>query len=197
MKTISFWYEFASTYSYLSVMRIEDLAKERGVQIEWRPFLLGPIFQAQGWADSPFNLFPSKGRYMWRDMQRLCEQQNISFRKPTQFPRNGLLAARVALYGSQYKWCPQFTRAVFRANFVKDQDISDTSIIEAILQELQLDPQTVIKESLSEENKRALRQQTTQAEQLGIFGAPSFIVGNELFWGHDRLAMAFDYLDEE
>ena len=69
---IEFWFEFASTYSYLSVMRIERAAQAAGVDIAWKPFLLGPVFLALGWNDSPFNIYPPKGRYMWRDLERLA-----------------------------------------------------------------------------------------------------------------------------
>jgi hypothetical protein len=93
---MNFWFEFASTYSYPAAMRIEALAAERGVDVRWRAFLLGPIFRAQGWNDSPFNLYPAKGRYMWRDLERICSAQGIPFNRPSVFPRNGLLAARVA-----------------------------------------------------------------------------------------------------
>ena len=93
---LEFWYEFASTYSYLAAMRIEPLAEAAGVDIRWRPFLLGPIFAAQGWTSSPFNLFPAKGRYMWRDMERQAAALGLPFRKPDPFPQNALLAARVA-----------------------------------------------------------------------------------------------------
>lgn len=71
---LEFWFEFASTYSYLAASRIEEVAAGSGVRLRWRPFLLGPIFASQGWGDSPFNLYPLKGRYMWRDMERLCEK---------------------------------------------------------------------------------------------------------------------------
>ncbi len=67
---LDFWYEFASPYSCLSALRIEKLAEDAGVTLRWRPFLLGPIFAAQGWNTSPFALYPSKGRYMWRDTAR-------------------------------------------------------------------------------------------------------------------------------
>lgn len=96
VKGIQFWLEFASTYSYLSVMRIEHLVGDTGIPIEWKPFLLGPIFRSQGWNTSPVNIYHAKGRYKWRDIERLCNKYNIPFKKPTEFPRNGLLAARVA-----------------------------------------------------------------------------------------------------
>ena len=93
---VDFWFEFGSTYSYPAAMRIDALAAESRVKISWRAFLLGPIFHEQGWDDSPFNLYPAKGRYMWRDLERICESQGLPLRRPSEFPRNGLLAARVA-----------------------------------------------------------------------------------------------------
>ena len=69
---IEFWFEFASTYSYPAAMRVEAVAAARSVEVVWRPFLLGPIFVRQGWDDSPFNLYPAKGSYMWRDLERSC-----------------------------------------------------------------------------------------------------------------------------
>src|SRR6187401_1475696 len=93
---IEFFYEFASTYSYPAALTIEALAVETQVAVRYRPFLLGPAFAAQGLHDSPFNLYPAKGRYMWRDLERICEVQEVPFRRPSQFPRNGLLPARVA-----------------------------------------------------------------------------------------------------
>jgi len=114
---LNFWFDFASTYSYPAAMRIGKLAASRGVSISWRPFLLGPIFAAQGWTDSPFNLYPEKGRYMWRDLERLCNAEEIAFRRPSQFPRNSLLAARVACRYSDAPWLPDFVRAVYGANF--------------------------------------------------------------------------------
>ena len=93
---LEFWFEFASTYSYPAAMRVEDAARAAGVPLVWRPFLLGPIFGAQGWNDSPFNVYPVKGRYMWRDLERVCAKHGLPLPAARAFPRNGLLAARVA-----------------------------------------------------------------------------------------------------
>ena len=95
-RTLEFWFEFASTYSYPAAMRVEAEAHARGIEVAWRPFLLGPIFAQQGWQDSPFNLYPAKGAYMWRDLERICESLGLPMRHPSVFPRNGLHAARVA-----------------------------------------------------------------------------------------------------
>ena len=96
---LDFWFEFASTYSYPAAMRIAPLAREAGVTVRFRPFLLGPVFQARGWNTSPFNLYVAKGGNMWRDLERLCADLKLSFRRPEPFPQNSLLAARVALVG--------------------------------------------------------------------------------------------------
>ena len=184
---VEFWFEFASTYSYLSVMRIERAAEAAGVDIEWKPFLLGPVFLALGWNDSPFNIYPPKGRYMWRDLERLAEKEGLPFRRPSRFPRNGLLAARVALVGVEEGWVAAFARAVMTANFAEDREIGEEAVIVEILCTLGLPGAEVITRAQADANKLALRCQTERAAELGLFGAPSFRVGEELFWGNDRL----------
>src|SRR5512147_2740339 len=121
---LDFWFEFASTYSYPTSQRIEALCNAAQITVRWRPFLLGPIFAAQGWNDSPFNIYPVKGAYMWRDLERLCRKQGITLRRPAQFPRGSLLAARIACRFADARWLPDFVRAVYRANFEHDHDIS-------------------------------------------------------------------------
>src|SRR5262249_44286483 len=130
---VEFWFEFASTYSYPAAMRIEGLAAQAGATLQWCPFLLGPIFREQGWDNSPFNIYPAKGRYMWRDLQRICARQAIPFRKPAVFPRNGLLAARIACEFADAEWIGAFVRAVYTANFAADQDVSDVAVLESLL----------------------------------------------------------------
>jgi 2-hydroxychromene-2-carboxylate isomerase len=188
--TLSFWFDFASTYSYPTAMRIEQLARERGVPLSWNAFLLSRMFRTQGWNDSPFNLYPVKGRYMWRDLERICEAQRLPFRHPSQFPRNGLLAARIACHLSKETWIPAFVRAVYQANFAEDQDIADRRVIAACLRSVNQDAETILEAAGSAEAKTLLREQTERAVDLGIFGAPSFIVDEELFWGNDRLEEA-------
>jgi 2-hydroxychromene-2-carboxylate isomerase len=190
---IDLWFEFASTYSYLAVWRAEELVRGVGLGLRWRPFLLGPIFQAQGWNDSPFNIYPVKGRYMWRDMERQCRATGMPFRQPTQFPRNGLLAARVAILGAAEIWCPEFVRRVYQMNFGEDRDIADEEAIIGLLESMGLDGREICALSRTPENKDRLRQQTDEAVRLGIFGAPTFVVGNELFWGNDRLEHAVSW----
>ena len=192
--SIEFWFDFASTYSYLSAQRIEALARESGAAVVWRPFLLGPVFQSLGWNDSPFNIYPPKGRYMWRDIERLCAKQRLPFTHPSQFPRNGLLAARVVCAHPQAPWVSEFVPKVFAANFAEDQDISARPVLGAILASLGQAPDAIFAAADAADNKAALRRQGEEAMQRGIFGAPSFIVAGELFWGNDRLDDALAWL---
>ena len=124
MASAEFWYEFASTYSYPAALRVAALAEERGVSLVWRPFLLGPIFFAQGWRDSPFNIYPAKGRYMWRDLERTCAAMGVPLKRPEPFPQPSLLAARVALAleGDERS---DFSRRVFVAEFGQGLPIGD------------------------------------------------------------------------
>jgi len=88
---IELWFEFGSSYSYLSVMRIEQLAAGLGVTVQWRPFLLGPIFKSFGWSTSPFVVQTWKTEYVWRDMERECRKYGLAWTRPTAFPRTALL----------------------------------------------------------------------------------------------------------
>lgn len=187
MAPLTFWFEFASTYSYVAAWRVEREAKARGIDVTWNSFLLAPIFGAQGWKDSPFNIYPVKGRYMWRDMERLCDGYGIPFKRPTQFPRNGLLAARVTLAGGDAGWVPSFVKRAYRTNFAEDRDIADAGVLGELLRDVGADATAVLAEAGSDGVKAKLRANTEEAQRLGIFGAPSFVANGELFWGNDRL----------
>ncbi len=191
---LDFWYEFASTYSYLAALRIGGLARERKVDIVWRPFLLGPIFKAQGWDSSPFNLFPAKGGYMWRDLERLCAAQGLAFRKPDPFPQSSLHAARIAWTDQMIIHRPEFSRRVFLAEFAEGRRIDDEAVLAGILRSLDLDDRTITAAARSDKVKLRLRRETDEAIRLGLFGAPSFVTADgELFWGNDRLDAALDW----
>lgn len=189
--TLDFWFEFASTYSYPAAMRIDALAEASRVTVRWRPFLLGPIFKDQGWTTSPFNLYPAKGRYMWRDLARTCDDLGLPFAQPQPFPQNTLLAARMALLGLAQDWGKDFCRAVYTAEFGGGRNIGEPAVIADILDGLKLDSRALLEQAQTDDTKSRLRAQNEQAAKLGIFGAPTFIAADgELFWGNDRLEAA-------
>ena len=191
MPVLDFWFDLASTYSYPAAARIGPLAAEAGIEVRFRPFLLGPIFKAQGWDSSPFNLYPAKGRHMWRDLERLCEDLGLPFQRPEPFPQNSLLPARVALVGLAQGWGEAFCIEVFRAQFGGNRRIDEPETLAEVVTRAGADAPAVLTAANSDDIKSRLRAQTEEARRLGIFGAPTFITaGGELFWGNDRLEQA-------
>jgi 2-hydroxychromene-2-carboxylate isomerase len=193
MAAAEFWYEFASTYSYPAAMRVAGLAARRGVTLTWRPFLLGPIFAAQGWRDSPFNIYPAKGRYMWRDMERICGAMGLVVKRPDPFPQNSLLAARAALAldGDDRA---EFSRRVYAGEFGEGVPIADRTAIAALTAALGLDPEDVLRRAESDTNKALLKAECARAAELGIVGAPCLVTEDrEVFWGNDRLEQGLDW----
>lgn len=189
---LEFWFEFASTYSYLSAMRLPERAAKAGVAVTWRPFLLGPIFAAQGMDTSPFNIYPVKGAYMWRDMERRAQAHGLTFHKPHPFPQNGLLAARTATAALAHPEGIAFCQNVYLEQFTQGADISDPDVVQSCLTRANL-PVTLMQDAQSDAIKSTLRATTDAAQQRGLFGAPSFTVGSELFWGDDRLEDALSW----
>lgn len=193
--SLDFWFDLASTYSYLTAMRIEPLAMAADVKVRWRPFLLGPVFKARGWDTSPFNIYPDKGRYMWRDMERLAQAQNLALVRPEPFPQNSLLAARAALSPAVAPHQAAFCRSVFEAEFAKGLSISEPSTLAGIAAGLGLDGEAMLAEAASGAIKERLRAETAEAQRLAIFGAPCFVrADGELFWGNDRLEQALAWV---
>ena len=187
MPSAEFWYEFASTYSYPAALRVDALAAKRGVSVVWRPFLLGPIFFAQGWRDSPFNIYPAKGRYMWRDLERTCGAMGVPLKRPEPFPQPSLLAARVALAlaGDARS---DFSRRVFVAEFGQGLAIGDRATLGVLLAACGVDPATALARAESEANKARLKAECARAMEIGIIGAPCLATADgEIFWGNDRL----------
>lgn len=193
---IEFWFEFGSTYSYLSVMRIEEAAARHGVGIAWKPFLLGPILRALGMETSPFVLNRHKGAYVWRDMARQCGKYGLRWTQPSTFPRLAILPMRVALLGAEQPWMGAFCRRVMELNFVLDRDINQPEPVAAILTDLDLPASDLLAQAQAEPTKTRLRKQTDDAQARGIFGAPTFFVGTEMFWGNDRLDDALHWAAE-
>ena len=184
---LHFWFEFASTYSYIAAMRIEALCAEASVPLVWRPFHLGPIFRLQGWSTSPFMLNERRGAYMWRDMERLAEKFGLPWNRPSVFPRNTTLASRVAAAHNTAPWIARYVEAAFLANFRDDRNLNDEQVVRALIRAIGEDDNAVMRAALEPGRSEALRKNTEEAIARGIFGAPNCIVGDELFWGEETL----------
>jgi 2-hydroxychromene-2-carboxylate isomerase len=190
---MEFWFEFGSNYSYLAVMRIENAAERHGVRIAWKPFLLGPIFKSFGWETSPFLMQKEKGEYVWKDMIRQCRKYGLPWTRPSTFPRIAVLPMRVAVIGADEPWMGEYCRRIMLLNFSSDRDINSSEAVGEVLAQLDLPAAELLRDAQAEQNKQRLREQTEAARAKGIFGAPTFFVCGEMFWGNDRLddALAF------
>lgn len=192
--TIEFWYEFASPYAYLAAARIERLLAAAPVRVAWRPLLLGPIFQRRPGHASPFqDAPPAEAAYRRRDVERFAARCGIPLSWPRHYPRASLLGARVALLGGDEGWAPAFSGALYRASFVEDRDIAEAETVASVLDALGLPADAILARATQPAHKARLAATVEEAMGKGIFGAPSFVVAGELFWGNDRLEDAIEW----
>lgn len=190
---IEFWFELASPYAWLSAHRIEGVAASAGVEVVWRPFLLGPIFKERGYSTSPMVLDPDREAWMWQDIARSAADLGMPFRKPRVFPSHTVLANRVALVAVDERWAPTFVKLAGSAAFSEDADLGDREVIRTLIRRAGHDPDRVENAATLPENKERLRRVTEEARVRGVFGAPTFFVGEERFWGNDRMSQAFAF----
>ncbi len=194
---LEFWFDFASPYSFVSAMRIQEWTEPAGIKVRWTPFLLGPVFKKQGWNTSPFNIYPAKGNYMWRDLQRQCEQYHLVYKQPAVFPASSLLATRIAVAASQQSWLIPYCKRVFQMGFADGADIASNQALEWLLAEFVDDPGYWLAQAAVADVKQTLRNRVAEAIGKGLFGAPSFITSDgEIFWGDDRLNSAIKWVLE-
>ncbi len=193
MQPIDFWIEYGSTYTYLAVARIGKMAAARGVEVRWQPFYVMPIMAELGLTEGPFLPYPSKTAYMWRDIERRAAKHGAPYAKPSDYPVPSLLTARIACIAADEGWCQAFTESVFRLHWTQNILIGSQENLLQALTNLHQEPNGLIASAQTPAVKDALKRQTERARALGIFGAPSFTVGSELFWGDDRLDDALEW----
>ncbi len=194
MKKIEFWFDYASTYTYLSVARLGILSEIYKFEIAWKPFFLTAIFTEMGLPEGPFVPYPSKLNYMWRDLERRSLKHGIAFKKPTEYPFNSLVHARIGYLAAKEGWCQQFTETIFHGHWAENRPMTEEKNVRSVLADIGQNPDEVFAKAVQSENKEQLKLQTAKAKDLGIFGSPTFITGTELFWGDDRLEDAIGFL---
>lgn len=193
---VQFWFDFASPYSYVAAQRVHGYAERIGAPLDLQPFFLaGLVAEQTGSRESHLVRQPARVQYVLRDVERICAGHRLPWRRPSVFPRKSLLAARVALVGLRHSWGAAFVEAAFRANFQDDRDIGDPEILADLLARLEQDADDVLRAAGSQGTKDLLRERTAAATRVGIFGAPSFIVRGELFFGQDRMDEAFSHYE--
>lgn len=188
MSQFDFFYFFGSGYSYLSVMRIGALAKQRGIEIRWRPFNVRTVMAENNIA---LRTQVAKVNYMWRDVKRRAATHGVPFFKAPIWPTDpDLLANRVAMVAAEGGWCEAYTVASFRAWYLDGLALGDRAHLEHVLPPLGKDVDAVIAEANAPAAHELLKSETDAARSYGIFGSPAFVVDGETFWGDDRLEEA-------
>jgi 2-hydroxychromene-2-carboxylate isomerase len=189
---IDFYFYIGSTYTYLTVNRIERVAAKYRRDVRWRPFSVRDIMVEQ--KNVPFRDKPVKAAYMRRDVERRAVRHGIPFTTFPQYPifDTEQLATRTALVG-QDAWCPAFTRAVYESWFLRGETPGEPAVLAPILTKLGLDAAATLAQADSAQVREAYHRQTEKAKAMGVFGAPTFVVGTEIFWGDDRLEEALEW----
>jgi 2-hydroxychromene-2-carboxylate isomerase len=186
-KQVEFFFDVGSPTTYLAWTQLPALCATAGAELEYRPMLLGGVFQATGNA-SPASV-PAKGRYMNDDMARFARRYGVPLAMNPFFPVNTLVLMRGAA-GAQLRAparLPAYLRAVFHAMWVEPQNLNDPAIAAQVLAAAGFDPAEVMGWANDAEVKAALRATTDEAVARGVFGAPTMFVGTEMFFGQDRL----------
>ncbi|MFU1478247.1 2-hydroxychromene-2-carboxylate isomerase [Roseovarius sp. C7] len=184
--TIDFWVSIGSTYSYLTVMRLADVGKNSGIPFRWRPFNVRRVMIEQN--NIPFKDKPVKSAYMWRDIERRAEHYGLSPKLPAPYPLPGLvLANQIATLGVREGWVEDYVRATYRRWFEHGDPAGEEPNLSASLHDIGQDPETVLAAAQAPDIAEELEKATDTAMALGVFGSPSFVVGQEVFWGDDRL----------
>jgi 2-hydroxychromene-2-carboxylate isomerase len=185
---LDFFFFFGSTHSYLSVMRIEELAARAGVSVNWRPFSVRALMREQG---NTFHTISPRTAYMWRDIERRAAEHGLPFVRPPIRPTDpDQLANRVGIVAASEGWCPAYAKASFRSWYLDAKELGDLAALSAMLRELGKAPEGVIARANSEAVRALYDSETDVARTLGVFGVPTFAVGQEIFWGDDRLEQA-------
>ena len=189
---IDFWFTMGSTYTYLSVMRLDELEQSSGIRFRWRPFHLLAILQEM--KHVPFADKPAKSAYMWRDIERRAAMYGLPVSLPMPYPaKQSIMANLVAIVGMRQGWGVDFVRAAYRRWFQLGQETGSEPNVSESLRDIGQEPQSVLALANATDTTAALMAETDVAKKLGIFGSPTFVVGRELFWGDDRLEDAISW----
>ncbi len=192
MPEVDFWFSIGSTYSFLTIMRLDDWSAENDATVTWRPFNVRTVMSDQ--QNIPFAGKPVKSAYMWRDIERRAAKYHIHAKLPAPYPISDLpLANQVALLGMQDGWGKAFTQNLYRIWFEDGVEAGSESALTEALHRCQQDPRLILSRARGPDITQALEAETATAVRLGVFGAPSFVVRGEVFWGDDRLDDALSW----
>ena len=185
IKSFEFYFDFGSPYSFLAHEQIKKIEKEKEIKVKYMPILLGALLKLAGL--KPLVDIPIKGKYMVRDCKLCAEKHNIEFKFNNYFPIATLNLMRCVLVAEKKDFAQNFINKVFDAIWKDGINLNDDIIVEKLLKNLDINPKTFLMEAIDHKIKDELKKRTDDAYNKGIFGTPSFIVNNKIFWGQDRL----------
>lgn len=191
--TVEFFWDAASPYTYLAATQIAALEQRTGVSVVWRPFVLGKVFEATG--NRMPAAVPAKGKNLFKDCQRWARFYAVPFTMPPVFPVHSILAGRLALAADVQGNGAAAALALMRAAWGEGRDVALPDVASAALTAIGLDAGALIEATQTTAIKDQLKANTDEAIRRGAFGAPSFFVGTELFWGNDRLPLLQAHLE--
>ena len=194
IKPFEFYFDFGSPYSYLAHKQIREIEKENSIKIKYMPIFLGGLFKLAG---NKANIdIPIKGKYMIKDCKLWAEKYNITFKFNNYFPIDTLSLMRCVLVAQNKGFEQNFINKVFDAIWKDGINLNDNIIVEKLLKNLDINPKTFLMEAIDHKIKDELKKRTEDAYNKGIFGTPSFIVNNKIFWGQDRLEFALNEVNK-
>lgn len=184
-KTVEFFWEPGSPYTYLAATQIEKVASANGGTVIWKPFLLGKVFEARG-MKMPASI-PAKASYMFKDLARWAQMYQVPVTMPKVFPISSLNASRVAIAASQLGHEATAAKAILHAYWGEGLDISQPEVLISTLNKVGLDATEIMARTQEQSVKDQLKENTEEALKRGVFGAPTMFIGDAMFWGNDRL----------
>ena len=190
--TIEFFWDPASPFTYLASTQINTIARDCGAELVWKPFLLGKAFEASG--NRPPVSVPAKGKHMFIDLRRWATLYGVPLQFPKSFQVNSVSPERAAIAAANAGKGPEFAKALMSAHWGEGRDISQPDELKAIAASLGLDGDAILAATQDATVKDVLKANTEEAVKRGVFGAPTFFVGDEMFWGNDRLELLRAYL---
>jgi 2-hydroxychromene-2-carboxylate isomerase len=193
--TLEFFFDISSPYSYLAATQIDEMVQRTGADVAWKPFLLGGVFKMTG-NEMPAAVRP-KASYMLEDLHRWADYYDVPFVMNSHFPVNSLYAQRALLAAQERDpgSLPPLARALFNASWTQNRDVSQTDEIATIAEAAGLDGEAILADIQEDRIKEKLKSLTSEAVDRGAFGAPTFFVGEQMFWGNDRLHFVEEALE--
>jgi 2-hydroxychromene-2-carboxylate isomerase len=185
-RRVEVFYDVVCPYAYLGTTQIGSIADRAGAEVVWKPFLLGGVLKALDNLDPNEAMSEAKKRHNFLDMRRWAAHFGVPLNIPESHPMRTVLAMRALLAAGEKARVPA-TRALFETYWVRGEDITDPSVVAAALTGAGVDGDACVARASDDEIKTELRTRTDEALERGVFGAPTFFVGDEMFWGQDRL----------